>query len=257
MRMPPMFLPERSNSRMAVFIYKPSRHRRSGSTMQKQKSFHSAQTRFDAARKTLPGFPWKGKFETNEQIDKYLSGDKIVCLLCGKCYLMLGSHTHRIHGIWGDDYKEKFGIPQNRGLANKNIREEHRIKSKELIKQRPLWSNKLETIIRNRENGYKFRRPLVKATKHESANRFRAITIEQRRKYHVFTWHLSMLETVWRYNKKIPPKEQASWSQFKKRWLQDSELEREMRSSRKAFRPKNANQEAVPNGVFPLATTRH
>ncbi len=52
----------------------------------------------------MPGFPKEGKFKTLAELNAYLSGDKIQCLLCGKWFHIIGgAHLHVIHGITADD----------------------------------------------------------------------------------------------------------------------------------------------------------
>ena len=44
----------------------------------------SRQKKFNSARVVLNGFPVHKKFKTILEINHYLSGDRIQCLLCGK-----------------------------------------------------------------------------------------------------------------------------------------------------------------------------
>lgn len=202
---------------MMKFIYAPAKHRRSGSTMQKQKAYRSAQARFDAARKVLPGFPWKEKFKTRAQIDEYLSHDKITCLICGKCFVMLAPHIKRIHGIDASDYKYRFGIMQKQGLSTNVFKDKKRY---------------LNPSKHPENGGYhgRTRRNNVPAIKKECCDRLKSF--QRRRTYLDFIWHFGILSTVWRYHKIPPPKEQASWSTFKKRWLKDKSLRADMLAAR-------------------------
>lgn len=100
-----------------TYIYSRAKNRRSGSTMQKQKARGSAE-KFKNARAVIPGYPKTEKFKTEDEIEEYLSGDRITCLLCGKLYVQLGGyHTVRIHNMTAYDYKEMFGIPQKYALT--------------------------------------------------------------------------------------------------------------------------------------------
>ncbi len=65
----------------------------------------------------MPGYPKTDKFETDEEVEAYFSGDKIQCLLCGKWYKELSLHLRRIHDVTPDDYREKYGIPWKQGLT--------------------------------------------------------------------------------------------------------------------------------------------
>lgn len=65
----------------------------------------------------LPGFPVIQPFSTVEEIDAYLAGDRIQCLLCGKAFKDVGKHVAGLHGITTDEYRRKFGIPWTRALC--------------------------------------------------------------------------------------------------------------------------------------------
>ena len=67
--------------------------------------------------KVLPGYPKKFIFSDLPALRKYLSGDKITCLLCGKQYKSLGAHLAQLHKMKVDDYKEMYGIPWTNSLA--------------------------------------------------------------------------------------------------------------------------------------------
>lgn len=71
-------------------------------------------------------YPWSGSFRTKEQVDDYLSGSEIECLLCGRALKAVGGrHLKRIHGISIDEYKRRFGIPWCRGLVCKKTSEKY------------------------------------------------------------------------------------------------------------------------------------
>lgn len=68
-------------------------------------------------RELKPGYPWEGKFATRAEVDRYLSGENIECLLCGRMLKSLGLHLSRIHGVTEEKYKERYGLPLTRGLV--------------------------------------------------------------------------------------------------------------------------------------------
>ncbi len=73
-----------------------------------------------AARAIENGFPIEKPFETLEDVEKYLSGDKVTCLLCGKDYKGLHAHL-KVHGYTAEAYKEKYRIPTSYGLIGREV----------------------------------------------------------------------------------------------------------------------------------------
>ena len=58
-------------------------------------------------------------FTTIEEVNDYLSGDKIKCLLCDKWYVGLGVHIVKKHKMELRGYKVRFNIPLTRdGIKN-------------------------------------------------------------------------------------------------------------------------------------------
>lgn len=85
-----------------------------------------------ATRRVIPGFPKEAIFTTPEEVDEYFSGDKIVCLRCGKLYKTLGVHLLKIHEMEPDEYRGIYGLPWGHGLSCNSTRELHRELCKEL-----------------------------------------------------------------------------------------------------------------------------
>lgn len=75
-------------------------------------------------RRALPGYPWDGRFESVDQVEEYLGGDLIRCLLCGKMYRSVGLHLS-IHEITVDEYKLRYNIPYKYGLECDETRQLH------------------------------------------------------------------------------------------------------------------------------------
>ena len=66
------------------------------------------------------------KFKTRAEVDHYLSGDKIECLLCNKMFKAVGGkHLAYMHGVSVEDYKKKFGLPMGRGLCAEETSKNH------------------------------------------------------------------------------------------------------------------------------------
>lgn len=77
------------------------------------------QRRFIARRRKKPGYPWDGKFTTNEELEAYFSGDRIICLQCGRYFRKIGgAHLERLHNMTPDDYRAKYSIPWRKGLVS-------------------------------------------------------------------------------------------------------------------------------------------
>lgn len=69
-----------------------------------------------------PGYPWKDRFTTVEELKEYFDHEKLTCLLCGREFHNLGLHVSTTHQMHKDDYKERFGIPWSYGLAGKKFK---------------------------------------------------------------------------------------------------------------------------------------
>lgn len=61
------------------------------------------------------------KFRTMEEVDEYLSGSRIECLICGGMYRSLAPHLWHAHGTTARDYKITYGIPVTRGLVVEDV----------------------------------------------------------------------------------------------------------------------------------------
>ncbi len=104
-------------------------------------------------RRVMPGYPIEKIFQTKDEIDEYLSGDKIVCLLCGKAYKSLCSHI-LVHGFNADTYKEKYGLPFRSGLSGESTSDLISKNSKRLVKEGII---PLRELVKQPENIKKLR----------------------------------------------------------------------------------------------------
>lgn len=78
---------------------------------------HTQQTRHQQ-RSRVPDYPRQGVFTTKEEVDAYLVGNTIQCLLCGKWYKQLSSgHLQQKHKMTPDEYRERYRLPYSRGLT--------------------------------------------------------------------------------------------------------------------------------------------
>jgi predicted transcriptional regulator len=82
-----------------------------------KKELHRRKTRLMAKRrKVADGYPIQIPFATIKDVRNYLSGDKIICLLCGQSYRRIGTHLISLHQMTPDEYREKYKIPYGYGL---------------------------------------------------------------------------------------------------------------------------------------------
>ena len=73
-------------------------------------------------KSALPGFPWKGKFSTKDEIDHYFSNaDGIQCLLCGHFFKNLSVHLRIGHDISHEQYRDWYGLPWRKGLVSRKV----------------------------------------------------------------------------------------------------------------------------------------
>jgi predicted transcriptional regulator len=64
------------------------------------------------------GYPITKKFTTIDDVRSYLSGDRIICLLCGRSFKALHMHIEQIHNVDVDTYREIYNIPWTYGLVS-------------------------------------------------------------------------------------------------------------------------------------------
>jgi predicted transcriptional regulator len=76
-----------------------------------------ARKRYNDARKALPGFPIPPKKFTYDEIVDYYKDETIQCLLCGRSLATLAKHLTFIHSTSIEEYKDRYGLPNKRGLT--------------------------------------------------------------------------------------------------------------------------------------------
>ena len=62
------------------------------------------------------------KIKSKAELEKYLSGESIQCLICGDYFSSVGAHVFNKHGVTAKDYKSEFGIPQKTGIVVKSLK---------------------------------------------------------------------------------------------------------------------------------------
>jgi len=71
-------------------------------------------------------------FQTIEEVDDYISGDKIRCLICDKWYIRLTGHLIPKHKMEVREYKIAFNIPLRVPLWGQQCRRKASAKAKKL-----------------------------------------------------------------------------------------------------------------------------
>jgi hypothetical protein len=70
--------------------------------------------------------PNNAPFQTMREVDDYLSGNTIACLICGKSLQRLNIHLQKVHGTTPVEYRAQFGIPFSRSLTSEPSRAKSR-----------------------------------------------------------------------------------------------------------------------------------
>ena len=64
-------------------------------------------------------------FRTIAEVDAYLSGDRVECLVCGRLFRNLTKHLQMMHSVDPRDYGIEHGIPLSRSLVGATTRALH------------------------------------------------------------------------------------------------------------------------------------
>lgn len=218
------------------FIYNSGRHRQSGTSMQKHRP-PSQQARLDAVRKVLPGFPSQ-PFTRIEDIEAYVGGNVVACLICGKPYRKLMTHVKRIHQLDEVDYRNRFNIPAKYPLCSVDIS----LACRTLVASRE--DENLEHLREIRKLGVEARKHgldpknAVRTTFSSEQARINIAKVapgSSRRKTNCI-WHLEQCRAHRYYKGIVPPAGELSWSGFKKRCRADPELAARFRAAREQWR---------------------
>ena len=93
-------------------------------------------------------------FQTMDEVDAYLGGDRIECLVCGKRYRRLQFKHLALHDMTADDYRAMFGVPWNRSLTSEPSRQ---------ATARTITAEQIELLRHGKPNRNMQRRPLAPA----------------------------------------------------------------------------------------------
>jgi hypothetical protein len=61
-------------------------------------------------------------FSSMKDVEAYLGGDKLECLICGRVFAGLQQHVNRAHDMSAREYKLRFGLPLSRPLWGSETR---------------------------------------------------------------------------------------------------------------------------------------
>lgn len=126
------------------------------------------------------------RIDSKEQLEAYLSGDKIECLICGKKYKMLGIHVSQTHKMPTEEYKKKFNIPLTRALSTKADLEKRSAQTKSRHEKGELSIEKAISVRRNLIESGKY---VQKFNMPDYALKDRSNQIRKSHKGKVFTDH--------------------------------------------------------------------
>jgi hypothetical protein len=137
----------------------------------------------------LDGYPFEGKFENAEQVESYLSGDQIECLVCGMGFKLLSGHAQAYHDLTNAQYRERFGIPNRYALCTRELSQAKSVRASA-----------------------------------ERAAYARSYGPNGKPHFNDFSWHIEALTRTRGVQKIRPPEGVASWGTFKKRRRMDPVL---------------------------------
>lgn len=217
------------------FIYRGSKFRQSGTTMQKSAPA-SEVARREAVRRVLPGFP-ATPFSRINDIEAYISGDTITCLVCGQERRGLIAHVRSMHDMDATEYRQRFNIPSRFSLLGTATREKRR-----------KWALREENMVRiaqlGRESRDRDRTPASSASlnttfrKDASLRSLRIIDDKGLRAHKEtdYAWHLDKVRNYYNFQAIEPPPGELSWSGYKKHRAKDPELKSAHKVARTSWR---------------------
>ena len=100
-------------------------------------------TRKAHSARISPGFPMEVPFRSIDEVNQYLDEEKLLCLLCGRCFINLERHTAQAHDVSADEYKERYGMPWGAALLAPSLREKKRAFQKAKLEADPAARSRL------------------------------------------------------------------------------------------------------------------
>ncbi len=61
-------------------------------------------------------------FSSGTDVQAYLSGEQVICLICGRAFRSVGHHVRWAHKITARDYKRRYGLPVTKGACGAEAR---------------------------------------------------------------------------------------------------------------------------------------
>jgi len=100
------------------------------------------------------------KFKTLAEINHYLGGATIKCLICGRHLQQLGNHIRHHPGWDCDNYKVHFGIPSSRRLVSGRLHEQLSAASAKMMAKRgDEWRHAFHVVGKDRRENRDHKKP--------------------------------------------------------------------------------------------------
>lgn len=214
-----------------MYIYSNAKNRRSGSAMQKVPC-RGELSRRDMVRLVLPGFPAK-PFVNRKDVEKYVGGDRVACLMCGKYYKSVGAHI-KLHDMDVQEYRLRFNIPWQYPLSSNETREKKRALG--FAPENMERVAKMHSLVTDRAK----KKNLTALTLSVSQANIKGVK-RQRIYGDDYSWHLEQARTVFAYREVPVPEGMASWRTVKRRRSCDPKLRAAFEAA-KAERLRNQTQ---------------
>ena len=197
--------------------------------MQKSKSRGDMKKWLDA-RRVFPGFPAK-PFERLEDIEAYVSGERLPCLLCGQQFKRPLVHVKRIHQIDEREYRERFNIPARFPICSPEVSEFRKALGYRLLDEghtAKMWAADCRPTKRRQGT------MVTTFSKDSWRQNFEGVNFSKPKVGSDCSWHIAQVGRSFAYADIEPPEGELSWSGYKKRRMKDAELNGRHRAARAA-----------------------
>jgi predicted transcriptional regulator len=110
-------------------------------------------------------------FTSKAEVEAYLSGAHITCLICGKSFRALGGHLSQRHDLTVREYRHQFGIPAKYALACDDFRAKSSVRLKQLRAEGKIAKTPSEKTIATLLVYSRTRKKTAPVTRQESTQR--------------------------------------------------------------------------------------